>query len=149
LIAIDTNILVYSLAASTADPRHIQAMSIMRRATLASSMLPLQVLGEFLNVCRVKLKLAPPEAVQQVSDYLALYFCPPTASGDLIVAADLTHRFSLQFFDALIIAVAIRHGAKLLLSEDMQDGLVIDGLTIVNPFVAANEGVLADWLDRR
>lgn len=58
----------------------------------------------------------------------------------------LRQHISCSFFDAVIIAVARRAGATLLLSEDMHDGLVIEGLTIVNPFVAGNEGVLADWL---
>lgn len=55
-------------------------------------------------------------------------------------------RYDLQFFDAVIIAVARRAGATLLLSEDMHDGFVIDGLTIRNPFDAANEILLADLL---
>jgi hypothetical protein len=31
----------------------------------------------------------------------------------------------------------------MLLSEDMQDGLEVDGLLVVNPFVAGNDGVIA------
>ena len=36
-------------------------------------------------------------------------------------------------------------GATILLSEDMHDGLEIEGLKIVNPFVIANEILLADY----
>ena len=55
-------------------------------------------------------------------------------------------RYQLQFFDAVIIAVARRAGATMLLSEDMHDGLTIDGLTILNPFREANAPKLADYL---
>ncbi len=33
----------------------------------------------------------------------------------------------------------------MLLSEDMQDGLVVDRLRVVNPFNAMNETFLADY----
>jgi predicted nucleic acid-binding protein len=59
----------------------------------------------------------------------------------------LLTRFKLQYFDALIIAVASRAGARILLSEDMHDGLVVDGLRVVNPFVAGNETLLAEHFD--
>jgi predicted nucleic acid-binding protein len=61
----------------------------------------------------------------------------------LIEALDLADRKMLQYFDALIITVAARAGATMLLSEDMQDGLEVDGLLVVNPFVAGNDGVIA------
>jgi predicted nucleic acid-binding protein len=71
--------------------------------------------------------------------------CPETGSADLLEAFDLAERKMLQYFDALIVAVTKRAGATILLSEDMHDGLEIGGLKIVNPFVAANETLLADY----
>jgi predicted nucleic acid-binding protein len=41
---------------------------------------------------------------------------------------------TVSFWDALIIDAAIAGGATTLYSEDLQDGLEIDGLTIRNPF---------------
>ncbi|MBA2691554.1 MAG: hypothetical protein H0U65_03550 [Rubrobacter sp.] len=41
-------------------------------------------------------------------------------------------RFS--FRDALIVEAALRGGADLLLSEDMQDGRIVEGMRIENPF---------------
>jgi predicted nucleic acid-binding protein len=43
-------------------------------------------------------------------------------------------RFSLHFWDALIVAAANICEAQVLLSEDLQAGLEIDGTLIVNPF---------------
>ena len=50
-------------------------------------------------------------------------------------ALDLVERFNFSFYDALMIAAALLAGSKQVLSEDMQDGLVIEGrMTILNPF---------------
>ena len=42
------------------------------------------------------------------------------------------HGFSI--WDALIITMALKAQCRVLYSEDMQDGRVIDGLRIANPF---------------
>jgi len=53
----------------------------------------------------------------------------------LLGASDLRSRYSLSFWDSLIVASALQSGAAILYSEDMQHGLVVDDrLRIVNPF---------------
>ena len=54
---------------------------------------------------------------------------------------ELTHEaLSIQrqtqfgFYDSLIVAAAIRSGAAILYSEDLQHGRTIGGTRIVNPF---------------
>jgi predicted nucleic acid-binding protein len=47
---------------------------------------------------------------------------------------ELQERHALGFYDALIVAAAIEGGCTRLWSEDMQDGLRINRLTIRNPF---------------
>ena len=39
-----------------------------------------------------------------------------------------------RFGDGLIVASALASGATILYSEDMHDGLTIEGITIVKPF---------------
>lgn len=52
-------------------------------------------------------------------------------------ASELREKYALSHYDGLIVAAAISSGITILYSEDMQDGLVVDGrLTIVNPFAA-------------
>ena len=50
------------------------------------------------------------------------------------LAVQLCKRYQLSFYDAHICAVAIIAGSKMVLSEDMQDGMVVDSLKINNPF---------------
>jgi predicted nucleic acid-binding protein len=61
----------------------------------------------------------------------------PTVQVDsrlVLEAANRTRVLQLSFWDALIIQAAIEGGASDLLSEDLQHGRRIDGLTIQNPF---------------
>lgn len=108
-------------------------------------MVPLQAIGEFLNVCRRKKMLDMAAALERAQSYVDLFDTPITAFIDLQQATDWAQTFDLQFFDALIAAIAARAGATMLLSEDMHDGLQLEGLRIVNPFAAANEALLADY----
>lgn len=49
-------------------------------------------------------------------------------------ALDLVVDHKLQYWDALILSAAASARTSLLLSEDMQDGFVWRGVTVVNPF---------------
>jgi predicted nucleic acid-binding protein len=50
-------------------------------------------------------------------------------------AVTLRYQYSLSFWDSLIVASAILGDAKILYSEDMQDGVIINNtLQIINPF---------------
>lgn len=44
-------------------------------------------------------------------------------------------RYQLRILDANIVAAAVLAGCDTLWSEDMHDGLVIEGLTVRNPYV--------------
>ena len=60
----------------------------------------------------------------------------PASFGDLVdteaLALSRTHGFS--FYDSLIVASALEAGCDTLLTEDLQTGRRIVGLTIVDPF---------------
>jgi predicted nucleic acid-binding protein len=45
-----------------------------------------------------------------------------------------------RFYDCLIVSAALASGASVLLSEDLQEGRVIGGLTIRNPFTPIERG---------
>jgi predicted nucleic acid-binding protein len=85
-------------------------------------------------------------ACDRVALWMDIYNCPATQPQDYINAASLLQSYNLQYFDALIVTVAARAGATMLLSEDMQDGLEAAGLRVVDPFFAGNVGVIAEAL---
>ena len=77
-------------------------------------------------------------AIKEI-DFARIFETPQTQSDDIASAAVLADRRELQFFDALIITVASRAGATVLLSEDMQDRQQFEGLRVLNPFNPANQ----------
>jgi predicted nucleic acid-binding protein len=145
LIAFDTNILVYAEASDEPRQRHIKSRALLEQATLCDAIIPLQVFAELSNVCKRKGILEPLQLASRIAEYEAFYETPATDLSDILMASTISAQFNLQYFDALIITVAARAGATMLLSEDMQDGLEVDGLRIVNPFEPANEVLLADY----
>ncbi len=148
MIAVDTNVLVYAEDQDDLQGRRATALRLMRLLTTGEHCIPLQVFSEFLNACGRKRFLPMDAAVDKMTAYAKVFETPCTTAIDLSEAARLLTRFKLQFFDALILAVAARAGATILLSEDMHDGLIVDGVRIVNPFNAANAGLIAAALDQ-
>lgn len=51
----------------------------------------------------------------------------------LLRAADLRKKHAFSYWDSLIVASALFSQSKILFSEDMQDGRIIEGLSIKNP----------------
>ncbi len=142
MIAVDTNILIYASLAAEPRDRHIAAINLMEKLAAYGAIIPLQVIGEYLAVCRRKKIVSLTDAQARVLAWLSVYDAIPSQQDDYFSAAEISDHHKLQYFDALIIAVAARARAKILLSEDMQDGLVVEGLRVVNPFVAGNERVI-------
>jgi len=53
---------------------------------------------------------------------------------DILAAVDLHRLRAISFWDALIVRAAQESGCTVLYSEDLQHGLKIDGLRVINPF---------------
>jgi predicted nucleic acid-binding protein len=126
---LDSNVLVYAF---TTDPRAAAAQVLLERGCVIS----VQGLNEFANVARRKLG----KSWEEIGDALAAIrvACPTVLAIDIDTHADalrVAERHGYAFFDALIIASALQAGSDTLWSEDMQDGMVVDGrLRIANPF---------------
>jgi predicted nucleic acid-binding protein len=129
---LDTNVLIYAF---TDDPRNQKAQELLGRGCVIS----VQVLNEFTNVARRKLDMTWEELREALSSILIV--CPTVLPMDLEIHSDalaIAERYGFRIFDALMIASALRSGCEILWSEDMQDGMVIDGrLRIANPFCAS------------
>ena len=139
-ISLDTNILAYSV--DIRDHRAIIATRILSDAVFADCLLTNQVIGEFLNVVRTKAIVSLAEGRRAATDWCHLFPLAATSTDQLIAASSLSERYRLQFWDAVVLIVAGGAGAKYLLTEDMQDGVQIDGVTTLNPFNPANSELL-------
>lgn len=142
--ALDSNILVYSLVRD--DQRHAAALDIIERSVQADCILPVQVLGEFLNVIKRKLPASFDDACTQAERLSSLVPVAETKAANIFSGARIARLHGLQFWDSVLCEVARSAGAEVLLSEDMQDGRDLDGLRIVDPFAARNRQLLAGLL---
>ncbi len=148
MIALDTNILIYAVTDDEADGRHGLACDLLVRLAPIPVILPLPVVGEFLNVCRKRKQSSFTAALERADKMIRVYNCVAAMPPDYLRAGTTSHRYQIQFFDSLILTVAARAGATILLSEDMQDGLVVEGVRIVNPFIPVNDATIAAALDQ-
>jgi len=69
-----------------------------------------------------------------IDSFYAKYRVIDIAKSTLLLASDLRSRYSLSYWDGLIVAAAHESGCTTLYSEDLSNGVVINGtLAIVNP----------------
>ncbi len=128
----DSNILVYAF---TSDPRSTIAYDLLKSGGVIST----QSLSELASVLRREQKWDWSKtrlALETVIDR-----CPTYVVLDLNVhhrGLRIAERHKLSVYDGMIVAAALIAECDILYSEDMHDGLVVDGrLRIVNPFAPA------------
>jgi predicted nucleic acid-binding protein len=126
---VDTNVLL-CLASADADKAD------RAEATLSGGgVISVQVLNEIANVLRRKMHMSWPETRLFLETIHASLIVEPVTQATHETGLRVSERYALSIYDAMIVAAALMAGCDVLLSEDMQDGLVIDDrLRIVNPF---------------
>lgn len=144
-VAIDTNILVYAEFEPDSEKGTRSADSILRAAR--DGVISAQVLGEFLWFTQRRAPAAFDDAVRQALLYQAVFLTPPTTDAIINTASALARAHRMQLWDCVVCAASAQAGAKVLLTEDMQDGRIINGMRLVNPFAAANAKPIDDLLD--
>ena len=128
---LDSNVVVYAFSD---DPRNAVAEDLLDRGCEISA----QVLNESANVARRKLGFSWAEIGEAVEAITTLSRAiHPLDLATHREAARLAERYNFAFYDALIVASALRAGCAVLYSEDLQDGLLAEEtLRIENPFRA-------------
>lgn len=132
---VDTNVLVYAHDVD-AKAKHEAAKNVLRELwSIRAGVLSVQVLQEFyVNVTRKIPRPLPKEAARQVVSAYNTW-CVETAASDISMAFKIEDASKIGFWDALIVASAVKSGAARILSEDLNTGQVIAGVRIENPFL--------------
>lgn len=125
---IDSNVILYLLSGDAAKADRAQAI------LAAGAVVSVQVLNEVASVCLRKLKMPWQEIDALLLAVKAACEVQPLTVASHEKAVALAKRFQLSFYDAHIVASALIAGAKLLLTEDMHAGLLIEELVLQNPF---------------
>lgn len=127
----DTNILIY-LASSDTE----KAKKAERLLDEVGGVISVQVLNEFVNVARRKMRLSWPEIRDTLQSLRGILRVEPITTQVHDAGLDIAERYGLSTYDAMIVASALEADCETLWSEDMQDGMVIGELTVSNPFLA-------------
>jgi len=143
---IDTNLLIYLY--DQRDPvRQERAQHLLHDlGALGVGCLSVQALGEFFHVATRRLSppLTAAEAYEQVTLLSQVWRMFDLTPLIVLEAARGVRDHKLSYFDAQLWATARLNQIPLLLSEDFQDGRLLEGVRFLNPLVSDFD--LAVWL---
>ena len=131
-VFLDTNIIIYMYSEDDEDKRDI-AYQFVNNTNCVTS---IQVMNEVSNVLIKKYALGKSEISKYLDEIEAI-------SEEVLLiqrktinqALDIKEKYGYSFYDCIMLASAIEASCSIILTEDMNDGQVIDGtLKIVNPF---------------
>lgn len=131
-VFVDTNILVYAHDKDAGDKCRIakeKLRSLWNRPLLPS--ISIQVLQEFY-VNLIRKRVSASDAREAVMSYLEW----DVVDNDrflLLEGMRMKEKWSLSYWDALILAAANKARARELWSEDLNPGQHYDGVVVVNP----------------
>jgi len=128
----DTNIMVYLYSQDEPDKQSIAKNLVKNNQLIIST----QVLTELSNVLRRKFQLEYTDIVAAINQIKAISQIVTITSDNIINALHLANKYHYSFYDSLIISVALAENCKILYTEDLQHGQIIEStLTIQNPFI--------------
>ena len=128
---IDTNIWLYAFIESKEKEKTVKAKQVIDSREIVIST---QVINELsVNLLR-KADFAEEQLRELITDLYDTYLIVELDRTVQLTASTLRERYQFSFWDSSVVASALLSGAQVLYSEDMHDGLVVEGkLTIRNP----------------
>jgi predicted nucleic acid-binding protein len=132
---VDTNVLLDAYDRS-AGAKHVVARTLLRSLSdERSGLLSSQVLQEFyMNATRKLPRTTRPSRARAIIERYAVWPVHLVEPVDMVAASNLAERHSVSFWDALIVVAASRSQAARIVTEDMQHGSTLLGVTISDPF---------------
>ena len=129
----DSNVLLYLVSDDTAKAERAEALLV------GGGTISVQVLNEMSNVAMRKHGMRWLQVDALLEPVRALCRIEPLTEDTFDLGRRLAERYQFSVYDAMIVAAALLAEADTLYSEDMQDGLLVEGqLRIRNPFRSAS-----------
>ena len=130
---IDTNIWLYAFIDTGDTEKSSQAKKIL---TQTEPILSVQVINEICVNLIKKADFTEEQVSQLIEAIYEKYPIIEMDEGILLEASQLRQEYSLSFWDSMIVTCALAANAKILYSEDLQDGLIVrETLEVRNPLV--------------
>ena len=129
----DTNVLIYSVDRADPAKQTIALGLIARHAKERTGVISTQVLQEFFSAATRKLGIDPIQARQHLRDFHVFDIVQVTP-GITEQGVDCSILNTSSFWDGLIVASAAAAKCAELLTEDLANGQIIQGVAVRNPF---------------
>ena len=136
----DTNVLVYAFDKSEPEKGTIAKKLIRDFGSEGNIVLSTQVLQEFyVTVTKAKKLMLSKEKAEEIVNDFAEFPLVQVDKAIVSLAMKRHQSGAFSFWDSLVVEAALKSGCSKLLTEDMQNGLMIDSLTISSPFVFSED----------
>lgn len=144
-VTLDTNILAYAEGVNGAA-RKATALELPQRLPAGSALLPVQTLGELVQLLVRKVNRTPAQARTAILGWRDAFPLIETSETVIVGAAELAASHRSSFWDGVVLASAAEGGCRLLLSEDLQEGFTWNSVTVTNPFGVSSHPLLTGFL---
>ncbi len=125
----DSNVLLYLLSSDDAKADCAETLLV------GGVVISVQVLNEITNVARKKLNMSWDLIAEFVATIREVCRVEPLTVDTHERARVIAEKYKVSFYDANIVAAALIAESRVLLSEDLQAGLLFEKtLRVVNPF---------------
>jgi predicted nucleic acid-binding protein len=132
-VFVDTNVLTYVFDESERKKQRLaqQRLQAEEREVFVST----QVLQElYVSLTKGRDPIASPEVAAQAVKEAAGYTVVQIDTALVMSGIEASQKHQISFWDALIVRAAAQAGCDVILSEDLNESQVIDGVRIENPF---------------
>ena len=133
-VFLDSNILVYCSDGNDIQKQNAARNLIESLVKNNKGQISTQTLQEFFHVVTRKLKSSKEDTRNDVEKYAKIFPVHTNTLKDILSAIGISIKTQFSFYDSLIIAAAKSEGCSIVYSEDLNDGQIVDGVKIVNPF---------------
>lgn len=135
-IFFDTNILIYSVDENDLQKKEIASQLLTDASSSKTGIISTQSLQEFYNVAVKKLNLSKQIAKEYVELFSSQLTVRQVTVPLIFNAIDISIKNKLSFWDSLILSSANDNGCIIVYSEDLNNGQIVGGTKILNPFTS-------------
>jgi len=134
-VFLDTNVIIYAYD-SSAGKKHEVAREVLTELWESGlGVISTQVLQElFINVTKKIPKPIDIDLAKGIIEDFLRWDVVVNDGESLLDAIDILVEYNYSFWDSMIIQAAVKGGAELLLTEDLEHGKVVKGVEIRNPY---------------
>jgi len=131
----DSNILIYSIDKDEPEKQQIAKNLLSFAVEKENGVISTQNLQEFYNASTKKIKRTKEDAKLDVEVFASTFPVVQISPSIIIKAIEIQIKNTLSFYDSLIISAASNSGCVVCYSEDLNNGQIINGVKVINPFL--------------